>query len=154
MIAIVFVAIGLAMARYVLETQILTWWYTYLIVGGIPMAGSGTILILALNLRRPRPPIRRLIRHAGISECVAVLPILSLWGGIIGYGLFHGNVLGPLNRFTHVGVSGGATVLGVWFLRLAAGTGQRPRGWLDRSGQAIGLLWILLLFLILYHEVL
>ena len=61
MIVIAFTAIGLAMARSVLESQIVTWWYTYLIIGGTPMLASWSIASLGLLLRKPRPPIRRLL---------------------------------------------------------------------------------------------
>jgi hypothetical protein len=152
MILVAFAALGLAMARYPLDTQILTGWSTYLSIGGTPVLAGLSTGLLVLRLRKPRPAIGRLFRQPGAAASLAACPTIGIWMGITGIWWLRGDPLRALNRFTYIGVGGGSAVLAAWLVLLLARAARPEPGWLDRAGTALGMLWIFLMLLIFYHE--
>src|SRR4051812_18082030 len=55
------------------------WWIRYPVAGIAPVLASLTLAIIVLRLRRPRPPIRLVLRQPGLLSGLVVLPILIAW---------------------------------------------------------------------------
>ena len=112
-------------------------------------------LVLALRLRRPRPPIRRIARQPGASACFAAVTYgLSFDLDVV----IHQTILwrwpGPRPHESR------SIEQWIWFLTeppsacftfmipiiwsiLALGRCWHPEpGWIDRSGRLLGLAWI------------
>ncbi len=120
-----------------------------------------TPTVFLLQLRRPRPHLRRLTRQPGFAASLAGTAILAL-------GVFAVAILAllraarpaiatssgplPLPRDPlwwvgvglHFGAEVGPAVIGAWLL-LAVSHRRRPsHGWLDQLGRLIGAAWIIL----------
>ncbi|WP_435006264.1 hypothetical protein P12x_003871 [Tundrisphaera lichenicola] len=149
---VAFTAVGIAMVRPALESQILAFWTNYVFVSGTPLLASWTILCLVLNLRKPRPAISALFRQPGAAASLAAFPTAAIWAGILGYWWLQGDVTRAMNRISYVGTSGGASVLGAWLVLMVSGIADLDRRWINGFGLAVGWSWIALMFLILYHD--
>jgi hypothetical protein len=120
-----------------------------------------TLALLALHLRRPRPPLRRLALRPGAVACLAAAAgmafgALQLLGRIISLRAIEGRPLretGPLAistpfdflRLLYFFLDSEAIACGIlaaWTLLALGRRGRPDRSWLDRSGCALGLLWL------------
>ncbi len=125
-----------------------------------------TVALLVLRFRRPRPPIRRCFRQPGALACGAAAMCLCL--EVVNhflnltirfnttrlsndlsarYLLFapkmsHASILGAVAF--GMGETPGLAVAGAYLALRAAGLWRSERSWLDRSGRALGWLWIIL----------
>ncbi len=108
-----------------------------------------TLGFLPLRLRRPRPPLRRLMCQPGMAACcaVAVVTLVDATSWAIYWAkLDPQNADAMLARYWrghshHPGIAVAATWLGLLLSRR-----WRPEpGWVDRSGRLIGVLWLLTL---------
>ena len=127
----------------------------------LPVLVAGTLAAVALRLRRPRPPRRRLFREPGFLACATVTAVLALralsaalrlagsrplseWGPFLRdlpARLLLWNVLlspFPLGIMTEAGLAVGA----VWGAFWLGGRWRPERFWLDRLGRALGLAWL------------
>ena len=123
----------------------------------IPFATAATLAFLAIRLRRPRPGRRRLFRQPGmiaLSSASAVILLnaagASVQRALCGLGLssltdpryyanpaFLGHLIGTPETI-------GAAVFAAGAI-LAIGGRRRPEpGWIDRSGRALGAIWLAL----------
>ena len=124
-----------------------------------PMLLSLTIAALVLAARRPRPPLRRLVRRPGVVSCLAALAGFAYAATLVlaGY-LEHRHVVNLqvgkyqdiwmgwqyLARFAGPQNAGMAT-LGAWLAALCYGIPRPSADWRDRLGRAMGAGWLLLL---------
>jgi hypothetical protein len=92
-----------------------------------------TLAFLALRLRRPRPPLRTLLRQSGM---VAVLAMI--FGLFLGTGLLLYAFPGRVDSFTAAPIAIGGSVAVAWTV-LVLGRLQEPDpGWVGRLGRLLG----------------
>jgi hypothetical protein len=125
-----------------------------------------TLALLALHLRRPRPPLRRLVIRPGAVACLAaaagmVPALLGLPAKLACLRLLTGNwswatsddmwnnyisKLSPnISIYNTVVLSPGIVafcILLAWGLLALGRRGRPERSWLDQSGRALGMLWL------------
>jgi hypothetical protein len=97
---------------------------------------------LVIRLRRPRPPLRSLIRQPGTVAAVAAV-----------FGLFW--VTGWLHKLfpdrtsseTGAAIAVGGTVAMAWIVLSFSGWGLSEPGWIDRLGRLLGIASVTALFL-------
>jgi hypothetical protein len=108
--------------------------------------------VIVMRLRRPRPRRGRLVDQPGLVACVAV--IASLIPGLIWIATICHRPgfqrAGGFQQVWYIAIRwADSAVLGSW-LALAMSRRWRPeQSWIDRTGRALGLYWILLLFTVL-----
>ncbi len=158
MILVAGVAVGLALNRDDpklwdrLSSLPETWAYSWLwfllaksfALGLVPIS----LAYLVIRLRRPRPPLRRLILQPGTAACAAVVIVTAL--DVVAWSIYWRGDPARLTRIIHrywnlygdrPALAVAVTWLGLWLSRR-----WRPEpGWIDRLGQAIGMMWIVLL---------
>lgn len=114
-----------------------------------PVLLSLTIAIFGLSLRRPRPPLRRLVCEPGFAAVGAVILVLLISGGrqlieALVQDLDETSVFFYLAATYLMPADVGLGVSIAW-VPLAIGRWRPNRSWTDRSGRAIGFLWIVFL---------
>jgi hypothetical protein len=143
-------AVGLALARTILKDALMMprspMWVarpiTYFLL-------SWTLAFIPLRLRRPRPPLHRLMDQPGMAACCAVAIVTAI--DVISRAIYvllleppHAREM--LARYwrgnsQHLGPAVAVTWLGLFLSRR-----WRPEpGWLDRIGRVIGVFWLLTL---------
>ncbi|HWE35986.1 MAG TPA: hypothetical protein VG406_05380 [Isosphaeraceae bacterium] len=121
-------------------------------------ATSFTWAMLAIRLRAPRPPLRRLARQPGAVACA----VATMATAIVA---MHCLILTLLNQkysnyqmnFVPLALDVGWAVSGAWATLLLAGRWRPEPSWIDRGGRCLGLVWILmvvLFYVAVYAEVL
>lgn len=118
-----------------------------------------TLALVPIRLRRPRPPFHRLLRQPGavavLATVAAVVASLACWGllalpTLFGSRIFVDSMVSqfypiPFRAFNFLLTAVGHSVLAAWSV-LALSRRWRPeRSWIDRSGRALGVGWIVLL---------
>lgn len=134
-----------------------------------PVVAAVTPTLLALRLRRPRPPRRRLFAPPGLAACVVATIVIALEALLhpLGAGLGAssrrrdvlldelarlGLALEALNALSSMTV--GIAVAAVWGSMALAHRWRPERGWIDRAGRAVGWFWIAVIPVRLYFNVL
>lgn len=126
----------------------LLWWVHV----PIPPLITFTLAILFLRLRSPRPSLRRLCSQPGAVACACVATVLTIHALLMLLGIGLARVPG----FSHPGLpewprlwtidpailDAGLAVLGAWLVLRANRRFQADSSWLDRTGRALGVLWI------------
>jgi glucan phosphoethanolaminetransferase (alkaline phosphatase superfamily) len=113
----------------------------------MPVAAAWTLALVPLGLLRPRPRLRRLARQPGWMAACAFSLALA-FSSVVFVGLVA--VIGPTQSIALIDVSPllaiiFAPAIGATWLSLIVGRRWRPeRSWLDRSGRALGVFWIVL----------
>ena len=154
-------------------------WAPFLLVGLLPRYIAAAMpAVLALRLRRPRPPLRKLARQPGCVACAAGSAALVAGGVLVlSWTMFRENVqlvLGPfawpsmesyvaerrisatattVSPFVWPAVESyvAAAVLAAWAVLLLGGRWRSEPTWIDRAGRVCGAYWV---FLVLYRWVL
>jgi hypothetical protein len=143
-----------------------------------PYLAALTVASLAMLLRRPRPPLRRLFRSPGAVACTvatAALVLVACWAasataasraimfsqnvrllpnrGGTGRG---GAISDPLTGRLLVvyGDQVGFAVAGAWLSLMLAGRWRPERTWIDRLGRAVGWCWLGLAIVLWAHSLL
>ncbi len=182
MVLIAATAIGFALARtyslavldnalkpYPLIPRVLLTIWVH-ILAALPVTALWSIAVFALNLRRPRHPLRQLVRQPGFVATGAVTLVslvrlggfLTLMARTIG-NRFYTLSLGVSNAFSvtvsYPGPVNSATVYNsayfassafgistavaaVWLLLIASRRWRSQPDWLDRLGRALGAYWV------------
>ncbi len=110
--------------------------------------GIAAIAWLALRLRRPRPPLADLASQPGFSACavgalILAYRFLSLAVLMAIIGVPDAEEL-YTQQIRYYGLDAGLAIGCVWLIQ-AVGRSWRPQpNWLDRTGRAIGALWLLI----------
>ena len=115
-------------------------------------AAAGTLALVALRWRRPRPPAARIIRQPGAVACLAAAGSLLLAGGLAlaAMALERNDATGrrPPGGYENNWYWGVAiqptsvTVAGAWLALALGGRWSPERSWIDRAGIALGVYWI------------
>ena len=105
---------------------------------------------LVLQLRQPRPRLRQLSRQPGFLACFSSV-VITLASGPLIWILINPNS-NPVNGWNARMIWGemvssqiGAAVLAGWSLLVAGGRYRIRTGWLDRVGQLLGLIWVVMI---------
>jgi hypothetical protein len=111
---------------------------------------------LALQLRQPRPRFRQLSRQPGFLACFSSVVITLVSGPLIWTFIIctSNGANGWLDRVVWgemVSSQIGAAVLAGWSLLVAGRRCRMRTGWLDRVGQLLGLIWVVMLPANLVH---
>jgi len=158
MVLVAATAAGLGMERFTLAPEISDWpgmlalSTAQLVAGGIrlglvavvPVLATWTLALAALQLRQPRPRLRRLTRQPGFVACVTASAALAVCGLSVLPPLAAGNqfIQFRLLRLSSYSAEVSFAVAGAW-LALALGGRWRPEPtWPDRLGRALGASWI------------
>jgi hypothetical protein len=118
----------------------------------LPFGVIGTMTVLCLDLRYPRPPLRRLSRRPGVLACIAVTLVLTLGlsGLLVAISVSYWFQSEPfiindawVGRFLEIMASHCGFGVAVAWLTLACSGRWRPvPGWLDRIGIVLGVFWL------------
>ena len=143
------VAAGLALARLLqpglgLQDSLNTV-YDW-VLATAPSVSFCMIAILALRLRRPRPPLWRLLRQPGILACF-VTPIALVWTSLAITPLLL-NLRSTPGQPSHILAESTATgpahwILVAWITLALTGQWRPKREWFDRAGIVLGAYMIL-----------
>jgi hypothetical protein len=108
-----------------------TLWYGYQVAGALLLGMTPAFLVL--RLRRPRPPLRALVRQPGTVAALAMV-----------FGLFWGTggllwlLPGEVDSFTAAPTAiGGAVAVG-WIVLALARCWKPEAEWIDRMGRVLG----------------
>ena len=124
-----------------------------------------TLALLAIRLRRPRPDLRRLSCQPGFVAEVAVLATLAANLAFSAFQValsatgqssmtdpkFYATPAFFVSETSQAGLAGMA-VLASWATLALGGRWRPERGWIDRSGLAMGLAWAALMLLHWFHN--
>jgi hypothetical protein len=142
--------------------QWVAWWRSpiallYKVIVLEPVLMAWSVGWLVLQLRRPRPRMRRLTRQPGFAACFASAFVLFVTGPITAAVITHA-VIASCARTGEsfsdqywlvfetwsalVSCQIGAAVAAGWALLALGRQCHIKSGWLDRVGQAIGLIWV------------
>ena len=117
-----------------------TLWYGLqvleMILGGMIPA------FLVIRLRRPRPPLRCLIRQPGMVAALA-----AVFGLFWVTGWLHLMFPDRMSSETGAAIAAGGTVGVAWIVLSFSGWGLAEPGWIDRLGRLLGVASITALFL-------
>jgi hypothetical protein len=132
----------------------------------LPHVAAMTMALVAIRMRRPRPPLRRLFRSPGAVACAvasAAIVLIACWSAsvtAVGRGITysqyvewlpnnggHGKGAGVPHPFSGrllivYGDEVGFAVVGAWLMFLLAGRWRPERTWMDRAGRALGWIWL------------
>lgn len=122
----------------------------YRVVATAPLLASGSLGVLIVRLRKPRPSRRRIVRQPGsFAAIVAVglialrIPILAatrlvVLGGSAGVTAWW--VAATRDLASQIGLA----ILVGWFALAAGGLWRAEPNWIDRTGRLVALGWITL----------
>jgi hypothetical protein len=123
-------------------------------------AAAWTLALFFLRLRRPRPPLRRLLRQPGAAACTAVLIVLAIRtinlilvlgaGAIVApgrrlmenIGLFLEDIFQMGEEVVEVPAGIGCAVAAVWAVQILSAQWRAEPSWIDRLGRLLGLFWL------------
>jgi hypothetical protein len=117
-----------------------TFWYGLqvleILLGGMIPA------FLVIRLRRPRPPLRCLIRQPGTVAAVA-----AVFGLFWVTGWLHILFADRITSESGAAIAAGGTVALAWIVLSLSGWGIAEPGWIDRLGRLLGIASVTALFL-------
>jgi hypothetical protein len=132
----------------------------------VPVIAAWTIAMPALAIRRPRPPIHRLVMQPGTAACITATLALGIsalyhFAEVAAFALGNGQAV----QFGDPGIWGsicldliqrpsgaGVTVAAVWSW-LILGKRWRPQAtWIDRIGRVLGVYWLVMIFWVILLE--
>jgi hypothetical protein len=108
-----------------------------------------TVAVFLMGLRRPRPPLRRLVLRPGMAACGAVtlrLGLNRLLLALMGIGTPTRWVLfrAYLGDGAALVSRAAPAVAGSWLVPVLSGRWCPARGWFDRLGRVLGVSWLAL----------
>jgi hypothetical protein len=100
---------------------------------------SSTLAFLIMRLRRPRPPLRRLIKQPGVVACEVWL-----------LGMLLGSCLAPLIEdypllALIVVISTASAIPIAWTILVLRGHWETEPSWIDRLGRGLGVCWAVII---------
>jgi hypothetical protein len=153
LILVAAIGAALAIARYPLDAlgrglgsirfeDLLVWtfasWSPFLLCGSLAFA--------IIRFRRPRPPLREVVRQPGmLAHLVLTLMIVSLIGfnlWLAGFNAAHGLDLQVPRALGHIANLALASAVPVtWSVQKGRELWRPEPGWIDRLGQVLGVCW-------------
>lgn len=129
---------GISVARYWVSQTI-----DAVLVVALPHLVAWTFALVAIRLRAPRPGFRRLARQPGFVACGAAAPAALLCAGS-GLGFLVSGSRFRVGPASFIGYTPELcfSVVGAWLALAASGRWKAEPSWIDRTGRAIGVLWI------------
>lgn len=121
-----------------------------------PLALTLSLAVGLLRLRKPRPRLRRVFRQPGMAACMAAFSVAIIT--VLIYNIFYMMIFSSLRiaqsghlfsffpdgEFWFVMFSfTGWAVAAVWTTLWLAGNCRAEPGWIDRTGRALGIYWVL-----------
>lgn len=109
----------------------------------IPVTLTWTLALLAIRLRTPRPPLRRLTRQPGFVACLAAVLSLALSCLTLIPSLVSAKVRPNAAEYFLLNFTAepAFAVFGVWLALALSGRWRGEPGWVDRTGVFLGLSW-------------
>ena len=118
------------------------YFYTYVSLASA-FAISWSFAWLILRHRRPRPGRRRLARQPGMAAGLAATTAMaSVTSWLITAHFPRGDEILEWNFPLRVSCYNGFAVLAVWIVLAYGGLLRREPGWIDASGMALGVFWL------------
>ena len=117
-----------------------------------PLLMAWSVACLVMQLRPPRPRLRRLVHLPGFRACLAATLLIFIAGPWVSGFLLSSS--GTVDRMSFlaflswneaVAVQIGVGVIVAWAPCLLGGGRRGRMGWLERGGRFLGVLWILLI---------
>jgi carbon starvation protein CstA len=115
------------------------------IILSVPLAAMWTIATLALQLRRPRYRLRRLLERPGTAACCAATVALALGAGLV-ICASRGTPISFASRLIMgygLPMMAGSAVTAVCTVSMIAREYRAAPDWNDRLGRLIGLYWVM-----------
>lgn len=124
-----------------------------------PWMTAGSLGVLILRLRKPRPPLRELARQPGAAGCFVALASVTLRAGLMALG----NALSQVPNMTMFGpdpgfavadvifwlssdlTEVGSSVMGAWLILAAGRFWEAEPSAIDRAGRLLGVGWLSML---------
>jgi hypothetical protein len=115
------------------------------IILSVPVAAMWTVATLALQLRRPRYRLRRLLQRLGIAACCAATVALALGAGLVIWTMRGASVSYPSRVIMAYGLPmmAGSAVTAVWTILMIVGGYRAASDWTDRLGRIMGIYWVM-----------
>jgi hypothetical protein len=132
----------------------------------VPIFAAWTVALLALWMRRPRPPLHRLVMQPGLAACTAAtlalgISALSRFAEVVAFAVAQGQ---PVS-FGDEGIwaslcmdwiakpSGvGIAVAAVWSWQILGKRWRPQPTWIDRLGRVLGVYWLVMIFWVFLLE--
>lgn len=132
---------------------------TYWVHLASPFLLLWTLALIPALLRRPRPPLTRLMRRPGAAACVALVVAttasLIIWGllwlpSLFGYQIVARSLSSPIypiayRAYMFALVAIGHSIAVAWSILAASRRWKAEPTWTDRLGRVFGTVWIVLL---------
>ena len=115
------------------------------IILSVPLAAMWTVATLALQLRRPRDRLRRLLGRSGTAACCTATVAMTLGAGLVICTMRTISVSFTSRLVIAYGlpIMAGGAVTAVWALSVIAGAYRAVPDWNDRMGRLMGIYWVL-----------
>ena len=116
----------------------------------VPFAAMWTVAILALQFRRPRYRLRRLLGRMGTAACYAATVALALGAGLVICAMRGGSVSFGSRMIMGYGlpIMAGSAVTAVWTLLIIVGAYRGTSDWNYRLGRLVGIYWMMSLLVL------
>jgi hypothetical protein len=122
--------------------------------GAVPFLVLGSLALIAVRLRNPRPVLRELAAEPGFIACLipAIVVALHIALACVGSNLAHlngwrGGLLNGLDYYAYVLYylpETGLAVAGSWLALGAVGCWRAASNWLERACRVMGFSWMVL----------
>ena len=122
----------------------------YRAVAVAPFLASGSLAVLIVRARQPRPSRRRIARQPGSLAAIVALGLIGLRMTTLAATRFllHGDLssVSPwwISAVRDLASQVGLAIVASWFALLAAGLWCAEPSWIDRAGRLVALGWITL----------
>ncbi len=116
----------------------------------VPFAAMWTVAILALQFRRPRYRLRRLLGRMGTAACYAATVALALGAGLVICAMRGGSVSFGSRMIMGYGlpIMAGSAVTAVWTFLIIVGAYRGTSDWNYRLGRLVGIYWMMSLLVL------
>ena len=121
----------------------------YRVVATAPFLTSGSLAVLIVRARRPRPSRRRIVRQPGSLAAIVAIGLIALRMPILAATRFflHGEPIDGswwITATRDLSSQVGLVIVTSWFALSAAGLWRAEPSWIDRAGRLVALGWITL----------
>jgi hypothetical protein len=127
---------------------------THWVADLLPCAVVWTMAVLLLALRRPRPPLRRMVNEPGFAACLtaSVIVLIGVPIGVASESLVYVGAGHPVAEIDWAAVNLytlgnlpsmiSIAIAAAWIVQCVCGRWRSRSTWIDRLGRATGCFWI------------